>query len=76
MADPEAKLKVCSYKKLAKKLERAGYIKIRTRKHPVYYSEKYGMTVPVPSHPKDAPKGLIRKVIKEMGMSVKEFNEI
>jgi predicted RNA binding protein YcfA (HicA-like mRNA interferase family) len=34
------------------------------------------MTVPVPGHPGDAPKGLIRKIIKERGMTVKEFNEL
>ncbi len=76
MAEPDVKLKVSSYKELARKLEKAGYIKIRTSKHPVYYSEKYGMTVPVPSHPGDAPKGLVRKIIKEMGISVKDFNEL
>lgn len=76
MAETDTKLKICSYKELARKLEKAGYIRIRTSKHPVYYSEKHGMTVPVPSHLGDVPKGLLRKIIKEMGISVKEFNEL
>lgn len=76
MAEPNVKLKICSYKELARKLEKAGYVKIRTSKHPVYYNEKSGMTVPVPKHSGDAPKGLVRKIIKEMGINVKEFNRL
>ena len=74
--ETDAKLKICSYKELTRKLEKAGYIRIRTSKHPVYYSEKYGMTVPVPMHSGDVPKGLLRKIIKEMRISVRNFNEL
>jgi len=74
--ETDTKLRIYSYKELARKLERAGYIRIRTSIHPVYYSEKYGMTVPVPTHSGDVPKGLLRKIIKEMGMSVREFNTL
>ena len=51
-------------------------LKVRIQEAADYYSEKYGMTVPVPSHPGDVPKGLLRKIIKEMGISVEKFNEL
>lgn len=42
----------------------------------MYFNEEQNITIPVPSHPGDVPKGLLRKIIKEMGISVKEFNEV
>jgi len=69
-------LKVITYKEIKRKLKRLGFIEIRTSKHPVYFNEAQNITIPVPSHPGDAPKGLLRKIIKEIGISVKEFNEI
>lgn len=34
------------------------------------------MTIPIPSHPGDVPKGTLRAIIREMGMTVEEFNEL
>ena len=34
------------------------------------------MTVPIPSHPGDVPKGTLRTIIRELGMSVEEFNAL
>lgn len=49
---------------------------IRTGRHPVYYSAAKDMTIPIPSHPGDVPKGTLRTIIHELGLSVDEFNEL
>ena len=65
-----------SYRELAAKLRRAGYEEIRTRRHPVYYQEANNITVPVPKHPGDVPIGTLRAIVREMGMTVEEFNAL
>ena len=44
------KLVPISHRELARKLRRAGYVEIRTRRHPVYYLAEKDLTIPVPSH--------------------------
>ena len=34
------------------------------------------LTIPVPRHPGDVPKGTLRSIIREMQMSVEEFNAL
>jgi predicted RNA binding protein YcfA (HicA-like mRNA interferase family) len=65
-----------SYRELAAKLRRAGYVEIRTRRHPVYYLEEKDVTVPVPRHPGDVPIGTLRAIVREMGLTVEEFNDL
>jgi predicted RNA binding protein YcfA (HicA-like mRNA interferase family) len=70
------KLVPISHRDLARKLRRAGYVEIRTRRHPVYYLAAKDLTIPVPSHPGDVPKGTLRAIIREMGITVEEFNAL
>lgn len=70
------KLVPVSHRELARKLKRAGFQRIRTGRHPVYYSVEKDLTVPIPSHPGDVPKGTLRTIIREMGMTVEEFNDL
>lgn len=70
------KLVPISYRELARKLKRAGYIEIRTNRHPVYYFAERNLTIPVPRHPGNMPKGTLRAIIREMGISVDEFNRL
>ncbi|MCX7046328.1 MAG: type II toxin-antitoxin system HicA family toxin [Candidatus Sumerlaeota bacterium] len=65
-----------SYRELAAKLRRAGYVEIRTKRHPVYYLAENDITIPVPRHPGDAPIGTLRAIIREMGISIEEFNSL
>jgi predicted RNA binding protein YcfA (HicA-like mRNA interferase family) len=65
-----------SHRELARKLRRAGYVEIRTSRHPVYYLAEKNITVPVPRHPGDVPKGTLRTIIREMGLTVEEFNAL
>lgn len=70
------KLVPISHRELARKLTRAGFIIIRTRRHPVYYSAEKDLTIPIPSHPGDVPKGTLRTIIREMGFTVEEFIQL
>jgi len=70
------KLARVSYRELAAKLGRAGYVEIRTSRHPVYCLEEKNTTVPVPRHSGDVPIGTLRAIVREMGMTVEEFNEL
>lgn len=70
------KLVPISHRELARKLRRAGYVEIRTRHHPVYYLAEKNITIPVPRHPGDVPKGTLRAIIREMGIPVEEFNQL
>jgi predicted RNA binding protein YcfA (HicA-like mRNA interferase family) len=70
------KLVPISHRELARKLRRAGFVEIRTRRHPVYYSAAKDLTVPIPSHSGDVPKGTLRSIIREMEISVEEFNAL
>jgi len=68
------KLVPISYRELARKLRSAGYDEIRTSHHPVYYLAAKNLTIPVPQHSGDVPKGTCRAIIREMGMDVGHFN--
>ncbi|MFH1024595.1 MAG: type II toxin-antitoxin system HicA family toxin [Planctomycetota bacterium] len=71
-----SKLTRISYRELAAKLRRAGYMEIRTSRHPVYYLAERNITVPVPKHPGDVPIGTLRAIVRETGMNVEEFNDL
>lgn len=70
------KLVPITHRELARKLRRAGYVEIRTSRHPVYYFAENDITIPIPQHPGDVPKGTLRAIIREMGVSVEEFNNL
>jgi predicted RNA binding protein YcfA (HicA-like mRNA interferase family) len=70
------KLVPISHRELARKLRRAGFAEIRTRRHPVYYSAEQDLTIPIPMHPGDVPKGTLRSIIREMRITVEDFNAL
>ena len=70
------KLVPISHRELARKLRRAGFVEIRTSRHPVFYLAKGDITIPVPRHPGDVPKGTLRAIIREIGMTIEEFNSL
>ena len=71
------KLRPVSYDEFAKKLKRAGYVPVRKSKHVIYVHLAKHITIPLPhKHPHDIPKGLIHKLIKEMSISLEDFNRL
>lgn len=72
-----AKLKPIGYSQFAGKLVRAGYLVIRKSKHTIYYHPIKQITIPFPhKHSRDIPKGLLHKLIKEMGVSREMFEQL
>ena len=65
-----------TYRGLAAKLRRAGYVEIRTSRHPVYYQAEKDITIPVPRHSGNVPTGTLRAIVREMGITVEEFNAL
>ncbi|MBM3322828.1 type II toxin-antitoxin system HicA family toxin [candidate division WOR-3 bacterium] len=47
---------------------------MRASRHPVFYLAEKDITIPVPRHPGDIPIGTLRAIVREMGLSVEEFN--
>ena len=70
------KLVPVSHRELARKLRRAGFVEVRTKRHPVYFHAEKDLTIPIPMHPGDVPKGTLRSIIREMQISVEEFNAL
>jgi len=70
------KLVRVSYRELAAKLRRAGYREIRTSRHPVYYLAEKDITIPVPRHSGVLPIGTLRAIVREMGISAENFNNL
>ncbi|MCF7836859.1 type II toxin-antitoxin system HicA family toxin [Candidatus Gracilibacteria bacterium] len=71
-----SKLPVLTYRQLAVKLRQAGFELARTGKHDVYFHRRKNLTVPLPRHTGDVPKGLLRVIISEMSLSVVEFTNL
>jgi len=65
-----------THRELARKLRRAGYVEIRTSRHPVFWLAARNITIPVPNHPGDVAKGTLRAIVREMGISVEQFNAL
>jgi len=66
-----------SYDEFVRKLRRAGYIPIRKSKHTIYFHLTREITIPIPhKHSRDISKGLLHNLIKEMRLSVDEFNRL
>lgn len=70
------KLIPVSHRELARKLRRAGFVEIRTSRHPVYYLAASDLTIPVPNHPGDVPRGTLRAIVRETGLGVEAFNAL
>lgn len=72
-----SKLKSIGYKEFVRKLIKAGYIPIRKSKHIIYYHREKQITIPISHrHPRDIPKGLLNKIIKEMKITSEDFNKL
>ena len=70
------KLKLCSGAEAVRKLERAGWSVARQKgSHVMLTKPGYQWTLSVPLHDELGP-GLLRKLIRQAGLTVEEFNEL
>ncbi len=70
------KLPIITPQKLIKVLENFGFqLDHSTGSHFIFYRSKDKKRVVVPNHIKDLPKGTLMSILKEAGISKKEFVE-
>mgnify|MGYP001569527690 FL=1 len=63
-------------KELIKIVEKLGFINTRNKGSHFFYKHKNGRTTVIPVHPgKTIGLGLMRSILKDMGMSVEEFKK-
>lgn len=61
---------------VVRKLQKAGWIIDRQKgSHVMLVKSNYPYTISVPQH-KELGIGILRKIIKQTGLSLKEFNEL
>ena len=69
------KLPALKPKQVMKALEKAGFSFVRQKgSHCIYVKGNIGITIPY--HSKDLKKGTLRHIIKQSGLTVKEFLEL
>jgi predicted RNA binding protein YcfA (HicA-like mRNA interferase family) len=70
------KLKLCSGSEAVRKLQKAGWSAVRQKgSHVMLTKSGYQWTLSVPQH-KELGPGLLRKLLRQADLSVKEFNEL
>ena len=71
----DEKLPVLNPKEALKVLLKVGFVKKRqTGSHLILYKD--GKIIPIPMHTKDLKKGLTKSIIKQSGLTTKEFIEL
>jgi predicted RNA binding protein YcfA (HicA-like mRNA interferase family) len=66
----------CSGSEVVRKLQKAGWVIDRQKgSHVMLVKLNYPYTISVPQH-KELGIGILRKIIKQTGLSLKEFNEL
>ncbi len=69
-------LRLCSGAEAIRKLKRAGWTVSRQRgSHVMMVKPGYPYTLSIPQHDELGP-GLLRKLIRQAGLSVEEFNKL
>jgi predicted RNA binding protein YcfA (HicA-like mRNA interferase family) len=69
-------LKLCSGAETVRKFQRAGWSVVRQKgSHVMITKPGYQWTLSIPQHSELGP-GLLRKLIRQAGLTVEEFNEM
>ena len=72
----EKNLKLCSGAVAVQKFQRAGWSTVRTKgSHIMLTKPGYQWTLSIPQHNELGP-GILRKLIRQAGLTIKEFNEL
>jgi predicted RNA binding protein YcfA (HicA-like mRNA interferase family) len=71
------KLPIIKHKQLIRVLGKLGCIEKRqTGSHRIFYCSIQRRIISVPFHNKDIKKGLLNAIIKDLDLSLEEFNEL
>lgn len=70
-----SKLRIITSMQMCKLLESIGFIAIRQKGSHRFYQHTDGRTTVVPMHAGDLDRTLIRKILKDIDMSIDDYNE-
>jgi predicted RNA binding protein YcfA (HicA-like mRNA interferase family) len=62
---------------VVKALERAGFVvKRQTGSHVIMYKAGLRRPISIPQHPGDLPKGTVRAIVRQAGLTLEEFLQL
>lgn len=71
-----SRLQIIDARKMEKLLLTLGFERVRQKGSHVFYRHPDGRTTSVPLHPgRDLARPLIKEILREIGLSVEEYNE-
>ena len=70
-----SKLKIITSSKMCKLVEAMGFIAVRQRGSHKFYRHNDGRTTVIPMHAGDLDRSLIRKMLKDIDVSIDEYND-
>jgi len=71
-----SRLKIITSAQMCKLLENIGFVDIRQRGSHKFYRHSDGRTTVVPMHAGDLDRSLIRKILKDIDVTIEQYNEI
>jgi predicted RNA binding protein YcfA (HicA-like mRNA interferase family) len=72
----DKKLKLCSGKDVVQRFQRAGWSAVRQKgSHVMMTKSGYHWTLSIPQH-NELGHGLLRKLIRQAGLTIEEFNKL
>jgi len=69
-----SKLKIITSTEMCKLLQKEGFVAVRQKGGHRFFMNPDGRTTVVPIHATDLLRTLIRKIIKDIGMSIDDYN--
>jgi len=70
-----SRLKIITSSKMCRLLEKEGFAEIRQKGSHRFYMHDDGRTTLVPIHTVDLDRSLIRKILRDIDMSIDEYND-
>lgn len=70
-----SKLKIITSIQMCKLVENIGFISARQRGSHKFYRHDDGRTTVIPMHAGDLDRGLVRKILRDIDISIDEYNE-
>ena len=70
-----SKLKIITSTKMCKLLNKIGFLQERQKGSHRFFEHPDGRTTVVPMHTGDLDRTLIRKILRDIDMSIEEYNE-
>ena len=71
-----SRLKIITSVEMCKILETLGFDMIRQRGSHKFFRHGDGRTTVIPMHAKDLDRGLIRKILSDIALTVDEYNDM